>query len=81
MAKRESRLKTINHEIKQLEMLRNLTPNTTPPDALPLSNALIEVAQEALNEVGRLENGQPPKLIRLGKLMSLIHSLPDTVES
>jgi len=81
MAKRVSRLKTINHEINQLEMLRDLTPNTTPPNALPLSNTLIEVAQEALHEVGRLEDGQPPELKRLGKLMSLIHSLPDTVTS
>ena len=81
MAKRVSRLKSIDHEINQLDMLRDLIPNTTPANALPLSNALIEIAQEALYEVGRLEDGQAPELKRLGKLMSLIHSLPDTVES
>ncbi len=81
MAKRVSRLKTINHEINQLDMLRDLTPNTTPPNALPLSNTLLDVAQEALHEIGRLEDGEPPELKRLGKLMTLINSLPEKANS
>ena len=79
MAKRVNRLKAINHEISQLEMIRDLKPNTTPKKARPLSNTLLEVAQEALYEIGRLEGGKPPELKRLSKLMSLIDSLPDQV--
>ena len=81
MAKRVNRLKSINHEISQLDMLRDLKPNATPSNALPLSNALIGIAQEALHEVARLEDGQTPELIRLQKLISLIDSLPEKVNS
>lgn len=81
MAKRVNRLKTINHEISQLNMLKDLTPNTTSPDAMPLSNTLVEIAQEALREVSLLEDGQSPELKRLQKLMTLINSLPDKVNS
>ena len=62
-------------------MIQDLKPNITPLNALPLSNTLLEVAQEALQEVSKLEKGQPPELKRLGKLLSLINSLPDKVES
>lgn len=80
MAKRVNRLKAINHEISQLDMIRDLTPNSTPPQSLPLSNALVEIAQEALHEVANLEEGQRPELIRLQKLITLIDSLPDKVK-
>lgn len=80
MAKRVNRLKSIHHEISQLDMIKDLKPNATPPEALPLSDALVDVAQEALREVAKLEDGQPSELIRLQTLMSLIDSLPDKVD-
>lgn len=81
MAKRASRLKAISHEISQLDMIRDLKPNTTPQNALPLSNTLIEIAQEALHEVSKLEEGQQPEFKRLGNLITLIGSLPSKVDS
>ena len=48
MAKRVNRLKSIQHEISQLDMIKDLKPNTTPPTSQPLSDTLMDVAQEAL---------------------------------
>lgn len=81
MAKRASRLKAIHHEISQLDMIRDLKPNTTPKTSLKLSNTLIEVAQEALKEIATLETGQEPELKRFAKLMELIDSLPENAQS
>jgi len=81
MAKRVNRLKAINHEISQLDMIRDLKPNTTPPTSQPLSDALVDVAQEALREIAKLEEGHAPELMRLQTLISLIDSLPEKVES
>lgn len=81
MAKRVNRLKSINHEISQLDMIKDLTPNTTPPNAIPLSDHLVRIAQEALREVATLETGKQPELKRLQRLMELIDSLPEKTKS
>jgi len=81
MAKRVNRLKSINHEISQLDMIKDLTPNTTPINALPLSNHLIQIAQEALREVATLETGKQPELKRLARLMELVDELPEKAQS
>ena len=81
MAKRVNRLKSISHEISQLDMIKDLKPNATPPNCLPLSDALIEVAKEALREVEKLEEGHAPELIRLQQLITIIDSLPEKVNS
>jgi len=76
MPKRESRLRPIEHELRQLENLKTLTPNATSEDALPLSNTLVDIARAALEEVHALESGQRPELKRLGRLVELVDSLP-----
>jgi len=81
MAKRVNRLKSINHEISQLDMIKDLKPNTTPSSSLPLSNHLLLIAQEALREVGTLETGKQPELKRLQRLMELVDSLPEKAQS
>lgn len=81
MAKRVNRLKSIQHEISQLDMIKDLKPNTTPAVSQPLSDTLVDVAQEALREVANLEEGHAPELIRLQTLISLIDSLPEKVDS
>ncbi len=81
MPKRVNRLKAINHEISQLDMIRDLKPNTTPPDGLALSDQLIRIAQEALREVATLETGKDPELKRLQQLIELVDSLPEKAKS
>lgn len=80
MAKRANRLRAINHEKSQIEKIKYLTPNTTLPNAIPLSNHLIDIAQEALREVSILENGKEPSLLRLKRLVALVDSLSEQVE-
>jgi hypothetical protein len=63
VAKRKNRLKPLEHEGRQLENLKTLEPNTTPPALRPLSAALVDLA--ALGEVEALETGKPPALDRL----------------
>lgn len=81
MAKRNNRLKSIQHEIRQLDMLKELEPNTTPTHLRPYSEALVEIAQEALNEVARVEDGDMPQLKRLSRLFELVNSLADKAQS
>ncbi len=81
MAKRNNRLKSIQHEIRQLQMLKELEPNATPDSLRPLSDALIEIAQEALQEVCQLEEGESPQLIRLSRMLELVDSLADKAQS
>jgi hypothetical protein len=80
MAKRANRLRAINHERSQIEMIKHLTPNTTLPNATPLSNHLLDIANEALREVGVLETGKEPSFVRLKRLVALVDSLPEKVE-
>ncbi len=80
MAKRKSRINAINHELRQIEKLKILEPNTTSPEARQLSDALADIALEALNEVHFLETGESPELKRLGGLVELVDSLPELVQ-
>ncbi len=81
MAKRKSRINAINHELRQLEKLKTLEPNTTKPEALQLSDVLVDIALEALNEVHILETGESPELKRLSGLVELVDSLPELVQT
>jgi hypothetical protein len=76
MSKRENRLKPIEHEMRQITNLKALTPNATPMEALLLSDALVDIAIAALEEVHALESGQRPELKRLRRLVELVDSLP-----
>lgn len=76
MAKRKNRLKPIDHEIKQLDMLRELEPNATPSEYRALSDQLIQLAQLALHEVHSLEDGNAPEAKRIQVLKRLIQELP-----
>ncbi len=76
MAKRQNRLKPLEHEQKQLENLKALEPNTTPEEAHLFSRTLIDVAIAALEEVAALEAGEPPELKRLQRLYDLVEALP-----
>ncbi len=76
MAKRQNRLKAIEHEQRQLENLKTLEPNTTPEEAQLFSRTLIDIAIAALEEVSALEAGEPPELKRLQRLYDLVEALP-----
>lgn len=75
MAKRENRLKPIDHERRQIESFKILEPNTTPPNLRPLSNGLIDLATAALDGVYALESGQPITKADLQQLIDLVEQL------
>jgi len=77
MAKRENRLVPIQHEQRAVRNLKNISPSATPPESMALSNALIDIAVAALDEVAALEDGQSIDLQRLSKLADLVASLPE----
>ena len=79
MPKRDSRLRPIAHERHQLFNLKGLEPITTPDDLRPLSDALVDLAIAALDEVYRLEEGQPCEARRLQRLYHLASSLQDLI--
>lgn len=81
MAKRENRLRPIDHERRQIEALKTLTPNATPPTVQALSDTLIDIACAALDEVYRLEASHAPQLMRLQQLVALVDSLPEKVST
>lgn len=81
MPKRENRLRAIDHERRQLDMLKTLTPNATPPQLRALSNRLIDLAMAALEEVYALEDGQPAQTERLGRLIALAERLPQAIRA
>lgn len=62
MAKRTNRIKSIEHEMRQLENLKSLEPNSTPVKYNKLSNALIDVAVAALDLVSALEVSEGDRL-------------------
>ena len=72
MAKRANRLPPIDHERRALEKLKTIEPNATPEDLQPLSDALVDVALAALDEVHRLESGDPFEAKRLQLLYALV---------
>jgi hypothetical protein len=77
MAKRENRLVPILHEQRAVRNLKAISPAATPPESMPLSNALIDIAVAALDEVAALEDGQNVDLQRLSRLADLVASLPE----
>jgi hypothetical protein len=80
LAKRQNRIKPIEHEQRQLENLKALEPNATPPEHRALSEALIDLTLVALDELAALENGDAPNQDRLGLIAALANDLPNTLE-
>jgi hypothetical protein len=78
MAKRPDRLKPIHHNIGQIENLKTLEPIATPAEVKPLSDALVDLAIAALEEVAWLEEGNPPSSDRLQELVKKAESLQQT---
>jgi hypothetical protein len=79
MAKRQNRLKSIEHQIQQIQMLKDLEPNITPEAYRDMSDGLMDIAIEALNVAFALENGDNPTQHRLQHLLELTNRLPDQV--
>ena len=75
MAKRENRLKPIEHERRQIENLKTLDPITTPPEMRPLSDGLIDLVLAVLDGVAVLESGQKITKSDLQQLANLIEGL------
>jgi hypothetical protein len=75
LAKRENRVKPLEHETRQLENLKSLEPITTPLALRPLSDALIDLAIAALGEVSALESGEEASAERLQKLQQMANNL------
>jgi hypothetical protein len=79
MAKRTNRLAALDHERHQLEKLKILEPNATPDDLRALSDALIDLAVAALDEVYRLEEGKPLYARRIELIYNLAGDLPNVM--
>lgn len=79
MAKRQNRLKSIEHQIQQIQMLKSLEPNITPESYREMSDILMDVAVEALNVAYALENGENPPSNHLQQLLELANGLPNQV--
>lgn len=79
MAKRQNRLKSIDHQIQQIQMLKDLEPNVTPESYHDLSDTLMDIAIEALNVAYTLENGENPPQSHLQQLLEMANRLPDQV--
>jgi hypothetical protein len=75
VAKRENRIRPIEHEQRQLENLKTLTPNGTLPEWREMSDSLIILALVALDEVASLEGGSEPNWNRLRLLVKLAEDL------
>ncbi|MBI5930126.1 MAG: hypothetical protein HY862_12515 [Chloroflexi bacterium] len=72
MAKRENRLKPIEHERRQIENLKTLEPIATPPDLKSLSDGLIDLALAALDGVSVLESGHIIKKADLQQFADMV---------
>ena len=79
MPKRTNRLGPIDHERRQLASLKTLDPIATPDDLRPLSDALIDLAITALDEVYRLEEGRPFNARRIELIYHLTSDLPNVL--
>lgn len=75
MAKRENRLKPIEHERRQIENLKTLEPIATPPELRPLSDGLIDLVLAALDGVSVLESGHQITKSDLQQLVNLLEDL------
>jgi len=67
----------MDHELHQLETLKTLEPNTTPVRWRPFSDALVDVAVEALRIARELEAGRKLDRYQIQHLVSLVRRLPD----
>ena len=77
MPKRTDRTRVMDHEMHQLETLKTLEPNTTPARWRPFSDALVDVAIEALRIARELEAGRKLDRYQIQHLVSLVRQLPD----
>jgi hypothetical protein len=75
MVKRTDRLKPIQHNIGQLENLKTLDPIATPDNVKPMSDALVDIAIEALMEVYHLEDGKKPNHDHLREIITKVNAL------
>lgn len=77
MPKRTDRTRAMDHELRQLEMLKTLEPNGTPARWRAFSDGLVDVALEALRVARELEAGRKPDRWQVAHLVSLVRRLPD----
>ena len=78
MAKRSNRVRPIKHEIRQIENIKALEPNTTPVKYSALSSRMIDIAIAALDAVRALEIGDA---IDFEQFYDLVDGLEDTLKS
>lgn len=79
MAKRKNRVRAIQHHHNQIEATKTLEPNTTPVRWRPFSDALLEVAMQALEIARRLEARGTVSRQRFEQLVAQVQALPDLV--
>lgn len=77
MPKRDSRLRVFDHHLAQLEALKGLQPNATPERWRAFSDALVDVAAEALRLARELEAGRGLDRHQFMHLAALVRRLPD----
>ncbi len=77
MPKRDSRIRVIEHHLRQLEALKGLQPNATPERWRPFSDGLIDLAREALRLAGELEAGRRLDRHQVMHLAALVRRLPE----
>ena len=78
MAKRTNRVRPIEHEIRQIENLKSLEPNTTPVKYSALSSRMIDIAIAGLDAVRALEIGQA---VDFEQFYELVDSLEGTLKT
>jgi hypothetical protein len=76
MPKRTDRTKPMDHEMRQIEALKDLEPIATPPKWKPFSDALIDLAVAALSAARVLEDGRRPGDRRMAALIKQAEALP-----
>ncbi len=82
MAKqRQNRLPPIEHEQRQVEALKGMTPNTTPEHYRALSDGLADVSITALDLIAALETNRRPDFERLYSLVDGLADLLNVPES
>jgi hypothetical protein len=77
MAKREKRLKPIEHERRQLDNLKLLEPSSTPARYRALSGTMVYIAVAGLDILRALETGNKDAL-DFERFHDLVDSLEDT---
>jgi hypothetical protein len=75
MPKRQDRLNPIKHHKDSIETLKNLEPVATPDAWRDLSDALFDIAVEALGMAYVIEAGRRPNPQRYERLVELVRSL------